>query len=43
VVIVQTQVGDTISLEVDFERRALCAANHTSTHLLNWALRKVFT
>ena len=35
------RVGGKVDLEVDYERRALCAANHTSTHLLNWALRKV--
>ena len=35
------RVGGRVDLEVDYERRALCAANHTSTHLLNWALRKV--
>eukprot|EP00292_Cryptomonas_paramecium_P002063 CAMPEP_0113686664 /NCGR_PEP_ID=MMETSP0038_2-20120614/15427_1 /TAXON_ID=2898 /ORGANISM="Cryptomonas paramecium" /LENGTH=975 /DNA_ID=CAMNT_0000607035 /DNA_START=18 /DNA_END=2945 /DNA_ORIENTATION=- /assembly_acc=CAM_ASM_000170 len=35
------KVGGKVDMEVDFERRALCAANHTSTHLLNWALRKV--
>lgn len=33
-------VGDAVSAQVDYARRALIAKNHTSTHVLNWALRK---
>jgi alanyl-tRNA synthetase len=33
--------GAAVTLEVDYERRALAAKNHTTTHLLNYALRKV--
>ena len=32
-------VGDAVSAQVDYARRALIAKNHTSTHVLNWALR----
>jgi len=35
------KVGDAVECDVDYERRSLIAANHTSTHLLNWALREV--
>ena len=35
------KVGDTVTCEVDYERRALLASNHTTTHILNFALRKV--
>ena len=34
-------VGTTVSSEVNYERREPIAANHTSTHMLNFALRKV--
>jgi alanyl-tRNA synthetase len=35
------KVGDQVSLKVDFTRRLPIASNHTSTHMLNFALRKV--
>jgi alanyl-tRNA synthetase len=34
-------VGDTVLCAPDFDRRQPIAANHTSTHMLNYALRKV--
>ena len=34
-------VGTEVSAVVDYERRALVAPNHTMTHMLNFALRKV--
>eukprot|EP00761_Pharyngomonas_kirbyi_P014395 gb/GECH01014425.1/.p1 GENE.gb/GECH01014425.1/~~gb/GECH01014425.1/.p1 ORF type:complete len:949 (+),score=302.12 gb/GECH01014425.1/:1-2847(+) len=34
-------VGDEVSLDVDYDRRSTVAANHTTTHLLNFALRRV--
>jgi len=34
-------VGQQLNCEVDYERRALVAPNHTCTHVLNFALRKV--
>ena len=33
--------GESVSLEVDYERRKPIAANHTTTHQLNHALREV--
>ena len=35
------KVGDTVTLSVNYNRRAEAAKNHTSTHLLNYALRSV--
>ncbi|KAF5205205.1 Alanine--trna ligase [Thalictrum thalictroides] len=34
-------VGDKVTCKVDYDRRALIAPNHTCTHMLNFALRKV--
>jgi alanyl-tRNA synthetase len=34
------RVGDSVSLDVDNGRRAAICANHTATHLANWALRE---
>ena len=33
--------GDHCSCNVDYERRMLIAPNHTLTHMMNWALRRV--
>ena len=33
--------GDACVCHVDYERRMLIAPNHTLTHVMNWALRKV--
>lgn len=33
------QVGDTVSVHVDYDRRSFIAPNHTMTHVLNYALR----
>lgn len=35
------RVGDAVECVVDYERRGLIAPNHTMTHVLNYALRKV--
>ncbi len=35
------EVGDRVELVVDGDRRAKIRANHTATHLLQWALREV--
>ena len=34
-------VGDTVESRVDYERRSRVAPNHTMTHVLNHALRRV--
>lgn len=34
-------VGSNVDCSVDYDRRALVAPNHTMTHILNFALRKV--
>lgn len=33
--------GDSVSMDVDYERRSRIAPNHTFTHILNYALRHV--
>ena len=35
------KVGDQVQVQVDYDRRAYVAPNHTMTHVLNYALRKV--
>ncbi|KAJ0401965.1 hypothetical protein P43SY_002012 [Pythium insidiosum] len=37
----ELRVGDVVSCEVDYVRRSQIAPNHTMTHVLNYALRKV--
>lgn len=34
-------VGDSVRCEVDYDQRREVAPNHTMTHVLNFALRKV--
>ncbi|KFK23692.1 hypothetical protein AALP_AAs48168U000100, partial [Arabis alpina] len=34
-------VGDKVTCKVDYERRKLIAPNHTCTHMLNFALKKI--
>ena len=34
-------VGDTVTCEVDYRRRSKVAPNHTMTHVMNYALRKI--
>lgn len=38
---IQECVGQTIQLSIDVERRKAISRNHSATHLLHWALRKV--
>lgn len=35
------RVGDEVRLNIDQSRRRLIMANHTGTHVLNYALRQV--
>jgi alanyl-tRNA synthetase len=35
------RLGDSVTAEPDFERRADIMPNHTLTHVLNYALKKV--
>jgi len=37
----EIRVGEKVIAKVDYSRRALVAKNHTSTHILNFALRQV--
>lgn len=35
------RIGDNVECQVDYNRRSLIAPNHTMTHVLNYAIRKV--
>lgn len=37
----KVNVGDTVNCAVDYRRRSKVAPNHTMTHVMNFALRKV--
>lgn len=37
----ELSVGDIVQLRVEFERRGSVMSNHTSTHMVNFALRHV--
>ncbi|MCA9294801.1 MAG: alanine--tRNA ligase, partial [Phycisphaerales bacterium] len=37
----EIRVGDVVEVDIDTHKRIATASNHTSTHLLNWALREV--
>lgn len=37
----EVKIGDTVTPAVDYDRRDLLAPNHTMTHVLNFALRRV--
>ena len=39
--LIGAKVGDTVTLEIDKEKRALSGRNHSATHLLQRALRNV--
>lgn len=41
VVSASLSIGDKVRCEVDYDRRKRVAPNHTMTHVLNYALRKV--
>eukprot|EP00604_Paraphysomonas_vestita_P001745 CAMPEP_0174822746 /NCGR_PEP_ID=MMETSP1107-20130205/18190_1 /TAXON_ID=36770 /ORGANISM="Paraphysomonas vestita, Strain GFlagA" /LENGTH=926 /DNA_ID=CAMNT_0016042605 /DNA_START=308 /DNA_END=3088 /DNA_ORIENTATION=- len=35
------RIGDNVECQVDYDRRSLIAPNHTMTHVLNYAIRRV--